>query len=409
LGNSKSFYAAQASLEEMTRNFDNIFTYHLYPTATDLAGVQNQVPGISGFNFTQAVNAMPAPSPAQVTIASGPYSGLAALRDSWRLDATATSWSSTEVHLSREFHNYKIPIFQFGIFYNRDLAIHPGPQMWFSGRVHSNANLFIVSGGGITFTNRVTAAGEVIRDWNRNGLAASTNWGGAVTIYDPSGTAHDLPLQATAGGSDYGSVIPGSGWPSAGGTGWLTGNPLNPDPSMAPNNNSSYAQWNSATDSGLFGGNLQAHVPLLQLPLQIGSGKDPIELIKRAISSNDYQAAVLGQAADDNITYLSRYCNKPGIRVSLSDCQAELPGGTGGIRVGGATYGLGGALDSNAPRGYLPQAMTGSTPYQATRVNGFRLYRGTSYTDNGSGGGPAPNTALPATRQTWIKVEIVNV
>src|SRR6516225_8546138 len=48
LGNTQSFYAAQASLEEMTRNFDNIFSYHLVPSPTDLSAVQNAVPNISG-------------------------------------------------------------------------------------------------------------------------------------------------------------------------------------------------------------------------------------------------------------------------------------------------------------------------------------------------------------------------
>src|SRR5215813_1726017 len=230
LGNSKSFYAAQASLEEMTRNFDNIFNFRLFPTPADLQAVQNAVPNIDGYNFRQVVTAVPNSSQ-EGPIRSGPYSGLQALRDAWTLDATATSWNGTEVHLTREFNNFKIPIFQFGIFYNRDLAVHPGPQMWFSGRVHSNANLFVMSGGGITFTNRVTAAGEIIRDWNRNGLPASpSNWTGAVTINDTGGTAHVLPLQATAGGAYYGSVSPGTG------TGWLPGNPLNPDPGMTANN-----------------------------------------------------------------------------------------------------------------------------------------------------------------------------
>src|SRR5262249_34288931 len=180
---------------------------------------------------------------------------------------------------------------------------------------------------------------------------------GPVTIYDQAGNPQLLPLQGTGGGPYFGSVIPGGGFPNAGGTGWLPGNPLNPDPSMAPNNNASYGQWNSPTDSGLFGGNLQAHVPALQLPLQIGAGQDPIELIKRGISANDYQASVLSQPVDANITYLSRYCNKPGIRVSLSDTQAELPGGTGGVRLDGASDGLGGDMDADGSRGYQPQAM----------------------------------------------------
>src|SRR5262249_15429962 len=155
--------------------------------------------------------------------------------------------------------------------------------------------------------------------------------------------------------------------------------PLNPDPGMAPNNDTNYTQWFSSTDSGIFGGNLQAHVPLLQLPIQIGLGQDPIELIKRAINSTDYQVRILGQAADQQITALSRYCNKPGIRVSLSDTQAELPGGTGGVRLDGASDGLGGDADADGSRGYRPQAMTGTPAYQATRINGFRLFNGSSY------------------------------
>jgi hypothetical protein len=394
MGNSKAFYAAQASLEEMTRNFDNIFTFHLKPSPTDITAVQNAKPGIPNFNYSQTVT-QTSTSGTQVVIASGPYAGLTSLRDNWRLDATASSWNGAQVHLTREFYNHKIPIFQFGIFYNRDLAIHPGPVMYFSGRVHSNANLFVMAGGGINFTSRVTAVGEVIRDWNRNGMTlAQGGWNGAVNINDPTGTAQTL-LPAS-GGTTYGSVIPGTG------TGILKGNPLNPDPGMAPNNNAQYAQWFSANDSGLFGGNLQAHVPLLQLPIQIGAGLDIIELIKRGINANDYQAAVLGQKPDATITQLSRYCNKPGIRVSLSDMQAELPGGTGGVRLDGASDGLGGDSDADGSRGYKPQAMTDG--YQATRINGFRLYTGPNYPDNGNGGTGAN---IPANRQTWIKVELV--
>src|SRR5215469_17411950 len=53
LGNSKSFYAAQASLEEMTRNFDNIFNFRLVPAAGDITRVQNTVPAIPGYTFNQ--------------------------------------------------------------------------------------------------------------------------------------------------------------------------------------------------------------------------------------------------------------------------------------------------------------------------------------------------------------------
>src|SRR6516225_7887726 len=55
LGNAKAFYAAQASLEEMTRNFDNIFTFHLKPSPADITAVQNAKPGIPNFNYNQVV------------------------------------------------------------------------------------------------------------------------------------------------------------------------------------------------------------------------------------------------------------------------------------------------------------------------------------------------------------------
>src|SRR5215510_12820786 len=96
LGNSKSCYAAQASLEEMTRNFDNIFTYHLRPTTADITGVQNAKPSISGFSFDQFVNQSTA-SGTSYLIQSGPFAGLTSLRDSWTLDTTATSGQEPQV------------------------------------------------------------------------------------------------------------------------------------------------------------------------------------------------------------------------------------------------------------------------------------------------------------------------
>jgi type II secretory pathway pseudopilin PulG len=399
--NSKAFYAAQASLEQMTRNFDNIFTYHLYPTTDDIGTVQNNKPSISGFNFSQLVTQSTAASTSYL-IQSGPYAGLTSLRDTWTLDATASAYDEPSVHLTREFYNHKVPIFQFGIFYNRDLAVHPGPQMWFSGRVHSNANLFVMSGNSVLFTNRVTAVGEIIRDWNRNGATLSQGgWTGHVYVNDPSGKQQEL-LPAN-GSTYYASAMTENLTTTSGPSG-------NPDPGFSANNDVHYTAWNN--NAKIFGGNLQAHVPPLLLPIQIGLGKDPIELIKRGIDSGDYQASALKQSTDDPIMRLSRYCNKPGIRISLSDSQAELPGGAGGVRLDGDSTGTNAAdTDADGSRGFKPAGMVaaGAVPaYQATRVNGFRLFTGASYQDNGSAGTPVPNN-LPAKRQTWIKVEIVSV
>ena len=68
------------------------------------------------------------------------------------------------------------------------------------------------------------------------------------------------------------------------------------------------------------------------------------------------------------------------------------------MRLDSASNGLGGDQDGDGTRGYRPPAMNAGA-YQAKRFNGHRLYTGQSYTDRG----------MPASRQTWIKVELVTI
>lgn len=368
--NTKAFYAAQASLELMSRNFNKIFDTELTPSAADITKIQNTFPNIDGFNFVQTI----AQSGAQDTkpIDSGDYAGLISMRTPYKLDATATYPNGAQVQLTRTFYNHQIPIFQFGVFYNDDMEFHPGPIFDFGGRVHSNANIFMMSGNNLYFRSRVTAVGQIVRDTARNGLPSSPTWPGSVWVADASGTFQQVVKGSVIGGPD------------------ITHTDSNmPDGSL----NSTWA----STDSKPFNGNLLAGVRPLKLPIQISSQSDPIQLIKRGKDANDFEVTALGRTVDDGIMRPSRYCNKPGIRISLSDSQSELPGGTGGKRLDGKSDGLGADSDADGTRGYKPPAMTDG--YQAKRFNGHRAYTGASYTNNG----------LPATRQTWIKVELVTV
>ena len=65
-------------------------------------------------------------------------------------------------------NNYLIPIFQFGMFSNDDIELHPGPPFSFNGRVHANGNIYV--NGKVTFLSKVTAANELIYDVLRNGV-----------------------------------------------------------------------------------------------------------------------------------------------------------------------------------------------------------------------------------------------
>jgi len=381
--NTKAFYAAQASLELMSRNFNKIFDSELQPTPADLQKVMNTKPNFDGFVFVQNV----AQSGTQDTkpIDSGDFAGLISLRTPYKLDATATYPNGSQVQLTRTFYNHEIPIFQFGIFYNDDMEFHPGPTFDFGGRVHSNANIFMMSGDtgdnthGLFFRSRVTAAGEIVRDTARNGVkkgGAGWQWDGNVWVADASGNFQSVSKGSVIGGPDIKSTVADM-----------------PDGVLN-------STW-TATDSKPFNGNLVAEVRPLKLPIQINGNSDPIELLRRGKNANDFEVTTLGRAIDDDIMRGSRYFSKPGIRVCLSDSQAELPGGGGGIRLDGAENGLGGDSGSTAApgdltRGYKPASMNGGA-YQAKRFNGNRLYTGASYTTNG----------MPALRQTWIKVELI--
>jgi len=50
---------------------------------------------------------------------------------------------------------------RFGVFYEDDLEILPGPEMVFEGPVHGNHDLYLDSGSSVTFRDRVTAHGDI--------------------------------------------------------------------------------------------------------------------------------------------------------------------------------------------------------------------------------------------------------
>ncbi|MBK6313960.1 MAG: hypothetical protein IPF53_06455 [Blastocatellia bacterium] len=117
-----------------------------------------------------------------------------------------------------------------------------------------------------------------------------------------------------------------------------------------------------------------ARTPRLQLPLQLG-GQPPVAIIRR------------GLPADDAILRDSRYYNKPCIRVTLSNSQAQLPGGAGGVQLNAVIQPNAANTVGNGAKGYWPTARGGGQP-RAHKINGERL------------------TTI-ADRPVWIKVEAV--
>jgi hypothetical protein len=102
-----------------------------------------------------------------------------------------------EVNMSRTIEVALIPVFQFGVFSNSDLGFFSSPNLNFAGRVHTNGDLYlgVATGSTLTFHDKLTAWGNVIRTVLPNGLAANAfNDSGTVLIPQSSGGC-DLPAQ----------------------------------------------------------------------------------------------------------------------------------------------------------------------------------------------------------------------
>lgn len=403
---ARTMYAAQGSLETMTRNFNKVFEQKLNPSAADLARVRDGdiVPGLSRaqggqFDFVPELDKI---SDSTATVLSGgPYSGLYAIRDTWRLRTTATDSDGTQIMLTRNILNNRVPIFQFGIFYDDDLELFRPPRFSFGGRVHSNRHFFISPGTeGVYFDSRVTAAGHIITQTWRNG---NTSDMANNKTYIKNASGVDKQLTPTMG-----SVL--NGTPNV----FASGRWANPDMPESKLNSS------FETQTAIFDGNLLAGTKSLKLPLKVGNDNaDLVEMLRRGkevATSGSGDLAWNGTAVvpvtpatsplttatvDNDIQRSERFANKTGIRVSLSDSKQKLPGCADalgaavttpcGIRLDGDQ---GGALEvtrsasAAGARGYQPLAMLGTDGYATTRVNGERLF---------TGGG----------RETWIKIETV--
>lgn len=63
-----------------------------------------------------------------------------------------------EAILEMRFKSRLVPLFQFAVFYNKDLEIFPGPKMTLNGPVHANGDIYIGADDNLTITGQLTVA-----------------------------------------------------------------------------------------------------------------------------------------------------------------------------------------------------------------------------------------------------------
>lgn len=202
---TQAYAAAHAGLEKLTASLGRLFESDFSPNAAQIGAIDDTPPVIAGFEYTApggtagsgyVVSYTPDPGPGPNTgnpmanpnadITTGPFAGLKGLITPYTLTVTARSTTgASEVRLRREIQTVAVPVFQFGIFGEKTIGFHAGPNFDFGGRVHTNERLYLASGGGstLTFRDKITAFIEVVRNTLMNGRSiVLTNHGGNVSI-----------------------------------------------------------------------------------------------------------------------------------------------------------------------------------------------------------------------------------
>lgn len=382
---SRTFSAAEAALEDATRDFATMVENKLVLTKTDTDELKvKPVPHFDdgSYVFTKEITSVGKPE--TITLTGGAFQGLVSLRDQWQITVTAREVSSgAETKVRRRFFNDRIPLFQFGAFYQDDLEVNDPPYFVFNGRIHTNGNFFTNSNGSdIRYKSKITIAKELIRDAWKNG-AALTTAEQSDNVYALNTTNADTKIPK----------VNGSVTCDTSATGGILKDVTErnfPYPKCVAN-----STWTNFSKS--FEGNVITHAKELKLP--VTRIKQPlVEMIRRGKNIGDMAnlgGSTVGKVTtkDDGVLAKERFANKEGLRISLADSKEKLPqcanAGSNqcGVRLDGASDGKGGSGSSTTGYGYQPKSLR-NISYKTTRVNGNRL--------------------AVSGREVWIKIELVN-
>lgn len=191
LQNDVAFHTAEGGIEKMASDLASVFQNIKAPTAAQICSVSSLQPSMTGvtwktYSATPSTGCTATLVPSWGQISSGPNQGLWAQIIPVNLLATAAMPGGQEVSMTRNAQVALIPVFQFGVFSESDLSFFSGPNFDMVGPVHTNGDLFPFVGPGstLTFHNKVSVFGNVVRTQLANGWNAANNYNG--TVYMPS-------------------------------------------------------------------------------------------------------------------------------------------------------------------------------------------------------------------------------
>jgi len=309
LNNQYAYRATEGAIEKQSSDLAGMFQNIQAPTASQICALSNNYP-VSDATITFPVYSIAPISgcSAPLTtvwgqISAGSDAGLYAQIIPVTMSASAQRLTGETVSMSRNAEVALIPVFQFGVFSEKDVFFGSSPNLTFNGRIHTNKDIYlgVANGSTLVFGDKIAAYGNVIRNTMDNGLdatAGANNDGGTVLIPNANAGCAAGVANGTCKSIAFGQGSVVAGHASAQNPGWAA---------------ISQGTYNSYLIDGNNGNPGGTGATLLSLPFVQGTTK-PFEIIRRPWPGED-PASVLGA---------SRLSNQAQIRVLLSDKQADL-------------------------------------------------------------------------------------
>ena len=326
---TQAYAAAHAGLEKLTADLSGLFAGDVSPGRVQINALLANKPTVDHFVFKEPddttgykvtwdfVKTSPPFPAAQAgdpdvesatgsTITHGPYQGFKGLITPYNIVVTARSIAGgAEVRMKRTLQTIAVPVFQFGIFSETDLAFHAGETFTFGGRVHTNGNLFLAEATGetLTISDRITAVGDVIRTHLPNGLITTTGYTGTIRI--------PTTIMANPANNVYRNLARDEG--SAVGT---VGSTYNTKwTGLSKNTYTLNIRTGDESADGIGTGAKKLDLPIVDKEV----GTEPIDLVRRPLQDSD-------ENTTNKLIYQQRYYGHraTSLRILLSDTAAEI-------------------------------------------------------------------------------------
>lgn len=319
LNRDLAFYGAEAGMEKLTADMGNQFAVEGALTGSDVTTIEGNAPTVTGLSYTNSaggstyqilcgsplVNCTTPTAATSSVLPPSPYSGMNATITPFTLAVTASELGGGEVKLERNVQLVAIPVFQFGIYSDSDLAFFNGPSFDFGGRVHTNGNLWLAPNSGpLYLANKVTVAGQIIRTNLENGypsgstLSPSTDYSGTVSVALTPSPASLPPSTSTPPYSNT------QWWPLDTTDSSVSGSSVYGAVSTTVNMTPT---WYTSTYSGMIVNNVS---PLSLTSTALGGLSQPISLIRRPAAN---------EATSNPSLFTERYFSQATLRILLDD------------------------------------------------------------------------------------------